>query len=123
MMKYLRSQILGFRAISHPPHHVRIHPLEIIFVKLRKARRILLRRLDQKPLVRLAFFVPSRQSLQTDSPRGVVLHRDNGCGQGKVTEEKREPYESILQDICCAVTEILARRRIDGTDTGPSEQG
>src|SRR5271154_1654981 len=73
MMKHLGGQILSFRAIPHPPHHVRIHPLEIILVKLCKARRILLRRLDEKPLVR---FFP--QSLQTDSPRGVVLHRDNG---------------------------------------------
>ena len=63
-MKHLGGQILGFRAIPNPPHHVRIHALEINFVELRKARRILLRRLDQKPLVRLAFFVPSRQSLQ-----------------------------------------------------------
>ena len=61
MMKYLGGQILGFRAISHPPHHVGIHPLEIIFVKLRKARRILLRRLDQKPLVR--FFLQSLQRI------------------------------------------------------------
>src|SRR5580658_4499480 len=81
MMKHFRSEVFGFRAISHPPHHVRVHPLEIILVKLRKARRILLRRLDQKPLV---CFFP--QSLQTDSPRGVVLHRDNETGREKVTQ-------------------------------------
>src|SRR5580698_10967227 len=50
MMKYLGGQILGFRAIPHPTYHVRIHPLEIVLVKLRKARRVPLRRLDQKPL-------------------------------------------------------------------------
>src|SRR5580704_3646749 len=87
MMKNLGGQILGLRAIPHPPHYIRVHPLEIILVKLRKARRILLRRLDQKPLVRLAFFVPSRQSLQTDSPRGVVLHRDNGREEEKLRSE------------------------------------
>ena len=64
MMKDLGGQVLGFRAISDSPHHVGIHALEIVLVKLRKARRVLLRRLDQKPLVRLAFLVPSRQSLQ-----------------------------------------------------------
>jgi hypothetical protein len=59
MMKYLGGQILSFRAISHSPHDVRIHPLEVVLIKLREARRILLRRLNQKPLVR---FFP--QSLQ-----------------------------------------------------------
>ena len=83
MMKYLGGHILGFRSISHPPHHVRIHPLEIVLIKLRKAGRILLRRFDQKPLVRFSF----SSEPSTNSPRGVVLHRDNGGRQQKVTRE------------------------------------
>src|ERR1035438_2555692 len=61
MMKYLGGQVFRLRAISHPPHHVRIHPLEIVLVELREARRVLLRRLDQKPLVR--FFPRSPQEV------------------------------------------------------------
>jgi hypothetical protein len=60
-MKYLGGQVFRLCAVSHPPHHVRIHPLEIILVKLRKARRVVLRRLDQKPLVR--FFPQSLQRI------------------------------------------------------------
>ncbi len=72
MMKYLGGQVLGFRAISHPPHHVRIHSLEIILVKLREARRVLLRRLDQKPLVRLAFLVRAVKAFNGFSARSSV---------------------------------------------------
>jgi hypothetical protein len=61
MMKYLGGQILSFRAISHAPHHVCIDSLEIVLVELREARRILLRRFDEKPLVR--FFPRSPQEV------------------------------------------------------------
>src|ERR1700728_2433654 len=61
MMKHLRGQILGFGAISHPPHHVGIHPLEVVFVKLGETRRVFLRLLYQKPLVR--FFPQSLQRI------------------------------------------------------------
>jgi hypothetical protein len=61
MMKNFRREILGLRAISHPPNHIRIHPLEIVFVEVCEARRVLLRRLNQKPLVR--FFPQSLQRI------------------------------------------------------------
>src|ERR1700693_383305 len=61
MMKYFRGQILGFRTISYAPHHIGIHSLEIILVELGKARRVLLRLLNQKPLVR--FFPQSLQRI------------------------------------------------------------
>src|SRR5580692_1244910 len=32
MMKYLGGQVLGFRAVPHPPHHVRIDPFKVALV-------------------------------------------------------------------------------------------
>jgi len=45
------------------------------------------------------FFVPSRQSLQKDSPRGVVLHRDNETGREKVTQGF-QPGAPISRVLC-----------------------
>ena len=85
MMKYLGGQVLGFRAVPHPPHHVRIDPFEIVLVKLREARRVLLRRLDQKPLVR---FFP--QSLQRDL-RAELSYTGITAGNKKSYGRKSRP--------------------------------
>ena len=59
VVKHLRGQIFRFGAVFHPAHDVRIHALEVVLIKLGKTRGILLRRLNQKPLVR--FFLQSLQ--------------------------------------------------------------
>jgi hypothetical protein len=45
-MEHLGSQVLRFGAVSYSPNHVGIHTLEVVFVKLGKARGILLRCFD-----------------------------------------------------------------------------
>ena len=70
MTKHFSGKIFGFRAISHAPQNVGIHALEIILVELREARRILLRRFDQKPVIR--FFA---KSLQDFSARSSLTQR------------------------------------------------
>jgi hypothetical protein len=68
-----RRQVFRLRPVSHSPHHVGIHALEIVLVKLGEARRVLLRRFDQKPLVR--FFVPSLRAFNQFSARSSLTQR------------------------------------------------
>src|SRR6516162_9871329 len=70
LMEYFGSQIFSLCPVLYPAHDVAVDPLEVEFVKLRKARRIPLRRLDQKPLVR--FFLQSLQQVL----RGFCLTSD-----------------------------------------------
>jgi hypothetical protein len=48
LMKDVSSQVLSFRAIVYPPRYVCINAVEVVFIKLRKAARIFLSRLDQE---------------------------------------------------------------------------
>ena len=68
-MEDFRGQVLGFRAILDPPHDVGVDPFKIDFIEIGKAGGVLLRSLDQKPLVR--FFLQSLQHIL----RGPALHK------------------------------------------------
>src|SRR5215470_13451958 len=51
LLKDVSSKILGLGAIANSPRDVRIHAVEMEFVQLRKAARVLLSSLDQEPFI------------------------------------------------------------------------
>src|SRR5713226_7787317 len=49
-MKYVGGKILRLVPVADPARDIRVHPFEIVLVKLGEADRVALRRLDQLPL-------------------------------------------------------------------------
>ena len=73
-MEHFRRKVFGLGAILNPLPDVRVHPFEVELVEIGKAGGVLLRSLDQKPLVR--FFLQSLQRIL----RGLALHKDKRGG-------------------------------------------
>jgi hypothetical protein len=48
-MKNLGGEILDFRTITNSPRDVGIHAVEVLFVQLSKAARVILSSFDQEP--------------------------------------------------------------------------
>ena len=48
-MKDVGRQVLNFRTIANSPRDVGIHAVEVLFVQLVKAARVLLSSFDQEP--------------------------------------------------------------------------
>ena len=61
LLKDMCGEVLSFRSIMNPASDVGIDPVEIAFVQLRKAARIILSSLDQNSFVR--FSNPTQVSL------------------------------------------------------------
>lgn len=55
LVKDLSSQLFGLIAVVHTARDEGVHAIEVLLVQFRKARRVLLRCFDQKPLVGKVF--------------------------------------------------------------------
>jgi hypothetical protein len=79
LMKNVGGQVLGFFAAADSSQQIDIHSLEVAFIELGETRGILLRRLDQEPLVvDLAF-----QRFQTQVLRSISFCLDNAAKRPK----------------------------------------
>jgi hypothetical protein len=67
LMEDFRGNVLDIRARVDTPRNKRVHALEVLLVKIDEARRVLLRRLDEKPLVGFLRLGPQKSLRKTRS--------------------------------------------------------
>jgi|GEM_PF-6281620 len=75
-MKHLGRNVLRDRAIANPANYKRPHAPEVLLVQFREPARVLLRRLDELPLV---IFVRAIHESLIKPPDGRKVTVDNRC--------------------------------------------